>query len=153
MTHLKSLTFTVAPRKASSNPTLVRRERMVARLEEQRQLARDPSFAPVSHKRKRQPDGSFVQIERRRLLKPWWRKDDAGSLILTVRCGLRSIEFEKGKSGIVVGSEKDLDTVLATLVAAVNAGELDTMLQTASRDVRTRVAAKAKKGASKQAGA
>ena len=38
MAHLKSLTFTVAPRQISRNPKLVRRQRLIDRLEEQQKL-------------------------------------------------------------------------------------------------------------------
>ena len=42
MNHLKSLSFTGVP-KGAGNPTVTRRAKLVARLEEQRALAVDPS--------------------------------------------------------------------------------------------------------------
>ena len=39
MAHLKSLTFSVAPQQIARNPKLVRRQRLIDRLEEQQKLA------------------------------------------------------------------------------------------------------------------
>ena len=44
MSHLKSLTLTVAPHQIERNPKLVRRQRLIERLEEQQKLAADPTF-------------------------------------------------------------------------------------------------------------
>ena len=47
---------------------------------------------------------------------------------LTVRYGFKPIEFEKGKAGVTVPSKEKLVGVLDTMIAAVRAGELDTIL-------------------------
>jgi hypothetical protein len=57
--------------------------------------------------------------------------DEHGNVVLTVRSGFKILEFEKGKPGIVVGSVDKLDGVLATLISAARAGELDPMLEQA----------------------
>ena len=44
MSHLKSLTLTVAPHQIERNPKLLRRQRLIERLEEQQKLAADPTF-------------------------------------------------------------------------------------------------------------
>jgi|LakMenEpi03Aug12_release.lakeMendotaPanAssembly.Ray.scaffolds.fasta_scaffold734487_1 hypothetical protein len=132
MSNLKSLTFTaVAP--LSNDPKVIRRQRLIERLEEQRTLAKDPSYAPMVRRWKKADDGSRVSVEQTRRLKPWWRKDANGNLILTVKSGLKTLEFEKGKTGIAVGSVERLETVFATLIAAVRAGELDAALAAATR--------------------
>ena len=46
MTALKSLTFTTLP-KSTVNPTLDRRTKIIARLEEQKVLLRDPTYMRV----------------------------------------------------------------------------------------------------------
>jgi len=46
MTSLKSLTLTTLP-KSSVNPTLDRRTKIIARLEEQKALLRDPTYTRV----------------------------------------------------------------------------------------------------------
>ena len=48
MAHLKSLTFTVAPQHITRNPKLVRRQRLIDRLEEQQKLVADPAYRHFS---------------------------------------------------------------------------------------------------------
>ena len=38
----------------------------------------------------------------RKRVSPWWREDVLGNIALTVRVGGRAIEFEKGKTAILV---------------------------------------------------
>ena len=49
----------------------------------------------------------------------------AGNVVLTVRYGVRPIEFEKGKAAIAVGKRDKLVPTLETVFTAVEAGELD----------------------------
>ena len=48
-----------------------------------------------------------------------------GTVGLTVRYGAKAIEFEKGKTAIVVPNKDQLVATLDTVIAAVKAGELD----------------------------
>ena len=129
MSNLKSLTFTILPQQFANHPKFARRRRLIERLEEQRQLAKDPTFTPVTKRWRKTAEGSSVLVDHHRRLHPWWRADEKGFVILTVRSGLKRLEFEKGKSAIVVGSMERLDGVFATLIAAVGAGELDGLLE------------------------
>ena len=133
MNTLKSLTFVPAPPKNPNNPTFHRRERLVQRLQEQLQLAKDPSFAPVITRWKKSEDGLKRPIEHHRRIKPWWRVDEKGFVVLTVRYGFKPLEFEKGKAAIAVGTLEKLEGVLTTLIAATRAGELDGLLELTKR--------------------
>jgi hypothetical protein len=115
MAYLSSLSFTTAPQK-SYDPKLVRRQRLIDRLEDQKRLAADPSYIPVGRRWKKNPDGSKSIFDHYRRIKPWWTTDAAGTVILTIRAGLRVLEFEKGKPGIVVGALERLEAVLDTLI-------------------------------------
>ena len=44
MSHLKSLTLTVSPQQIARNPKLIRRQKLVDRLEDQLKLAKDPTY-------------------------------------------------------------------------------------------------------------
>jgi hypothetical protein len=101
-------------------------------LEEQRLLAKDPSFNAISKRWKKAADGSKTLVDHSRRLKPWWQADDKGFVVLTVRSGFKALEFEKGKAAIAVGALDRLDAVLSTLIAATKAGELDAALEAAS---------------------
>jgi len=78
------------------------------------------------------PDGIKQPVDRHRRVKPWWKADGSGNLVLVLKSGLKTIEIEKGKPGIVVGPVARLETVLTTLIAAAKAGELDAALELAS---------------------
>ena len=132
MTHLKSLTFTVSPQQIARNPKLIRRQKLVDRLEDQLRLAKDPSYAPVIRRWKRSEDGPKVPVDLHRQVRPWWRADGAGNLVLVLRSGLKMLELEKGKPAVVVGSPDKLQSVLETLIAAARAGELDSALEAAA---------------------
>ena len=132
MAHLKSLTFTVAPQQIARNPKLVRRQRLIDRLEEQQKLAADPTFTVLVCRWLKDPDGIKQPVDRHRRVKPWWKADGSGNLVLVLKSGLKTIEIEKGKPGIVVGALGRLEAVLTTLIAAAKAGELDGALEAAS---------------------
>ena len=129
MNSLKSLTFVVAPPKTISNPTTFRRERLVHRLQEQLQLAKDPAFAPVVTRWKRGDGGGTPPVDPPRRIKPWWKVDGNGFAVLSVRYGFKTLEFEKGKGAIAAGTIEKLEGVLTTLIAATRAGELDGVLE------------------------
>ena len=141
MNHLKSLAFVTLP-KAIHDPRINRREKLIARLEEQRKLDEAPSYAQTIKQWKKAPDGSRTLTERPARLKPWWKQDADGKVFLTVRAGLHPIEFEKGKTAISIGSLDRLDDVLSTLIAATSAGELDTFLELAAAKKPTKKAGK-----------
>ena len=145
MTHLASLSFTTAPQK-SYDPKLVRRQRLIDRLEDQKRLAADPTFIPVDRRWKKNPDGSKSIFDHYRRIKPWWTTDAAGTVVLTVKAGLKVLEFEKGKPGIAVGPLDRLESVLDTLIAATQAGELDRFLEP-PKDVQRQSVPKVRKAA------
>lgn len=143
MNSLKSLTFVPAPPKTPHNPTFYRRERLLQRLQEQLQLLKDPSYAPLIKRWKKGEDGVKRPVDHIRRVKPWWRVDEKGFTVLTVRYGFKPLEFEKGKAAIAVGTVEKLESVLTTLIAATRSGELDAFLE-ASKGLGK---AKAKKAA------
>ena len=60
---LKSFTFVPQP-KPSSDPLIIKRERMVARLEDQRNLLADPNFVRTVKRWERREGGEKVLVER-----------------------------------------------------------------------------------------
>ena len=55
----------------------------------------------------------------------WWKRQDDGKLLLTVRYGAKAIEFEQGKDAVLLADVRELVAVLPKLIAATGAGELD----------------------------
>ena len=147
MAHLKSLTFTVAPQHITRNPKLVRRQRLIDRLEEQQKLAADPAFTVLVRRWVKDPGGIKQPVDRQKRVKPWWKVDGIGNLVLVLKSGLKTIEIEKGKPGIVVGAPGRLEAVLTTLLAAAKAGELDGALEAAGGSGDGRGVPRAKRAA------
>jgi hypothetical protein len=101
MSFMKSLTLTAAP-KANRDPVLSRRERLVARLTEQKELISNPALVrTVQQTVKRDGVRTVVEIQRR--VRPWWRTDEKGQLVLFVQAGWKLLEFEKGKTASLLG--------------------------------------------------
>jgi uncharacterized protein DUF6641 len=124
---LKTLTFTTLP-KRNANPTLDRRMKIIARLEEQKLLLNDPTYARIVRKWAKNEAGEKSVVEKRKRVLPWWNAHPNGSYVFFVRSGWKPIEFEKNKSGIAVSSLDKLPLVIDTLITAVRNGELDTQL-------------------------
>ena len=121
---LKSLTFGVMSR-GSQNPVLARRSKLIHRLEQQKRLAQDANFVITVSKWVRNEAGNKELVQLQKRVRPWWREDALVTVGLTVRYGAKALEFEKGKSSIIVPNKDQLVATLDTLIAGVKAGELD----------------------------
>ena len=128
---LKSLSFTTLPA-TSANPTLDRRARIIARLEEQKILLADPNYTRTVRSWVKK-DGERTPVEKQQRVLPSWRLAANGSYLFFVRIGQRPLEFDKGKSAIAVPSLDKLPPVIDALIAAVRNGELDEQLAQASK--------------------
>ena len=129
---LKSFTFVPQP-KPNSDPLIIKRERMVARLEDQRNLLADPNFVRTVKRWERREGGEKVLVERPLRTSRWWQPDANGGYVMTVKIGSKRIEFEKGKAAIAVGSLEKLPAVIDALIKAARAGELDEQLKQSSK--------------------
>jgi len=144
MSIVKSFTFSPLPQRQRLDPRLLRRSKLIDKLEEQRKLSKDPNFTSIRRQWRRNADGTKELFEVAHRPKQWWRTDSKGSVVLSVRYGFSQLEFEKGKPGIHVGKQERLDAVLTALVEAVRNGEVDALLDTASRSTTPKRAAKEK---------
>ncbi len=123
---LKNLTFTSVPVR-SHDPVAVRRAKLVSRLEEQRLLLQNPSYVRTVQRWAGKGD-ERRQVEKQQRVRPWWRADSSGSLVMSVFYGAKPIEFEKGKAGIAVASRDKLPALVDALVGAAKAGEFDELM-------------------------
>lgn len=120
---LKSLSFTALP-KSANDPVHMRRAKFIARLEEQKLLLSDPKHVRTVQ-RWTKVNGERQATTKQQAVRPWWKTDASGHVVMSIKFGSRPIEFEKGKAGIVVGSKDKLPAVIDALIGAVRAGELD----------------------------
>jgi hypothetical protein len=120
---LKSLSFTAIP-KDTNDPVHIRRAKFIMKLEEQKQLLQDPGYVRTVH-RTTEIDGQKQVVVRKQRVKPWWKTDPSGQIVMSIKFGTKPIEFEKVKASILVPSKDKLPTVINALIEAVRAGELD----------------------------
>ncbi len=103
---LKSLSFTALP-KSGNDPVQMRRAKFMAKLEEQKQLLKDPNHVRTIH-RWTKVNGERQAIAKQQAIRPWSKTDASGQVVMSVKFGAKPIEFERGKAGIVVGSKEKL---------------------------------------------
>ncbi|UQR63497.1 hypothetical protein LRP30_43500 [Bradyrhizobium sp. C-145] len=120
---LKSLSFTALP-KAGNDPVQMRRTKFITKLEEQKLLLNDPNHVRTVQ-RWTKVNGERQATTKQQAVRPWWKTDASGQVVMAIKFGAKPIEFEKGKAGIVVGSKDKLPAVIDALIGAVRAGELD----------------------------
>jgi hypothetical protein len=106
---------------------------LIVRLQQKIALVQDPQFTLTRQKWIADENGVKQLRELRKRVRAWWRTDPTGAVVLTVRYGAKPIEFEKGKAAIAVGKKEKLIPTIETVIAAVQAGELDTVLEQMSK--------------------
>ena len=144
MTSFKTLTFTQLPKLTAADPVIHRRNKLIVRLQQQIALAQDPQFTLTRQKWIADETGVKQLRELRKRVRAWWRTDPTGAVVLTVRYGAKPIEFAPGKAAIAVGKKEKLTSTLETVIAAVEANELDGVLAQMSKSA---VVTKGKKAA------
>jgi hypothetical protein len=137
MTALKSLTFTALP-KPSANPTLDRRAKIIARLEEQKLLLKEPTYMRSVRYRAKNDSSETTIAEKKQRVLPWWTSTPSGAYVFFIRAAWKPVEFEKGKAAIAVPSLEKLPSIIDTLIAAIRNGELDEQLAQASKQANPR---------------
>jgi len=134
MKTLKGLTFS-APPAAQKNSVAVRRAKLINRLQQQKLLAENPLHVRVVQRWMIQDNGIKAPVEVSKRVRPWWRAEDAGTLYFKVRYGAKPLEFEKGKSAILIKDKSSLVTTIDLLIEAIRVGELDDQLAPQTRPV------------------
>lgn len=147
MNTLASLKLVAAKRPTDIPPVVKRRNRLIAKIWEQTELAKSAldGKAYVSlHMRtvKDLETGDVRRVETPKRIKAWWFTADNGKVCLSVKYGAKILELAKGKSAIEVGSMAELIPTLDTLKAAVAAGDLDVQMESASGSLRAGFAKK-----------
>jgi hypothetical protein len=127
MSFLKTLTFTSA-NELTPSPIEQKRHKLISKLKDQLELLENSDLT-VTRKRWIKVDGEKVLEQKTVPVRPWWTKTLDGRVVLVVRSGLKKVEFEKGKTAIVLPSFDDLPKVLEGLIDAISKGELDHFLE------------------------
>lgn len=139
MSHLKALKLTSAvPVRATIDPVQRAREKMIATLAEQKEMAEAKIagrvFAPTHMVRRKNAEGQRVEVEAPKRVRQGWFTDGIGKVFFAIRYAGKNIEFAKDKNAIEVGELAGLPAIIDTLMEAVRAGELDAQLTAAAAE-------------------
>jgi len=126
---LKSLTFAPLPKLTASDPVVQRRSKLITRLQQQIALVNDSNYTIARQKWVAGDNGVKELRELPKKVRPWWRTDAAGNIVFLVRYGARVVELAKGMHAVMVGKKDKLIPTIETVIAAVQAGELDAALE------------------------
>lgn len=137
MSALTALKLVSAKKPIAMPPIVIRRNKLSAKLWEQIELAKSQStgkpFVVTRNRTVKDVESGLakvVVVPKR--LRPWWWMSEAGKVCVSIRYGSKVLELAKGKAAVEVASPEDLIKTLETIRGAVEAGELDTQIETAS---------------------
>ena len=121
---------------------VIRRNKLATKLWEQINLAQSQldgkPFVVMKYRSIKDAEtGLRKQVEVPKRIKPWWFQSEQGKVCVSVKYGSWTIELAKGKPSVEVASGEDLVKVLTAIKAAVEAGELDSQIETASSSLRS----------------
>ena len=132
MTVLTSMNLVAYERESARDPKILRRKKLIAKIEEQIQLATDPNFQPMKTKWIKDEYGSDQKVTVPKRVKRWWNENLDGTVVLTIRYGSKPLELAKGKAGIAVENDGAVVPALEQIKAGVAAGDLDSLLKAQS---------------------
>lgn len=127
------LNFVSLPKNFRNDPVMKRREKMLSQLEQQRNLAQDPSYTIVQQRWVKDENGVKQPVERHKQIKRWWLRNGMGDCLLIIRYGSRVLELQKGKAAIDTGGEANLVAVIEEIMRMTKEGELDGLLMDVQR--------------------
>ena len=132
MTVLDTLNFVAFIPLQNNNPIAVRRRKLMAKIDEQIQLAANKDYTPTQQKWVTDEHGNQRKVEvakRVKRVKRWWTASVNGKINLVVRYGSKPLEFAKGKNAIELVSEAEVADALAKVREAAELGELDALIE------------------------
>ncbi len=140
MSALTTLKLSAVKKSQSTSPASLRRNKLSKKIWEQIELAKAQAtggnFTTSRFRNIKNDDGTSRSVELHKRVRAWWWTTENGKLALNLRYGARVIEIAKGKSAVEIGNASDLVPTLELLKKAVEGGELDAAIETASIKLR-----------------
>lgn len=128
MTIIASLKLVEFKPQAAQGRIFVRRRKLVEKIEQQINLASDPSYAPTKLIWAADESGVQQRREVAKRIKRWWVENMDGSAQLTIRYGSKPLEIVKDKNAIACESVAVIANILESIKQSVIDGEFDTIL-------------------------
>lgn len=139
MSTLNTLKLVAAKPQRENNPVIQRRQKLLAKLDEQIALAAAKAagtvYTAMRSKRVKDANGNVSVVQQPKRLKAWFWAVDGGKVCVAVKYGNKVVELAKGRTAVET-TAAELGAVLATVKKAVEAGELDTQIEAVSAGVR-----------------
>ena len=139
MSALNALKLVAAKQQRENNPVVQRRNKLLAKLDEQIALAaakkNGTEYVPMRSKRVKDDAGNVSVVQQPKRVKAWFWGVEGGKVCVAVRYGNKVIELAKGKSAVET-TAGELAAVLNTIKKAVEQGELDVQIEAVSAGVR-----------------
>jgi hypothetical protein len=143
-TLLSTLKLVTATRATHISPVIQRRQKLIAKIDEQICLATAAMDGTTyqSTKFKNVVNAETGETEYKQVakkLRTWWWRNEAGKVNLVVRYGARIIELAKGKNSIELENEAAILPTLDLIRKAAEAGELDEAITRVSKVIELKL--------------
>ncbi|MBJ7377059.1 DUF6641 family protein [Sphingobium sp.] len=141
MSILKTLKLTAATRNVTLTPEQVLRGKLVSYLNEQKALAEaeigGTTFSATKRVTRTNEAGEKVRVDAPRHVRRGWFTDAAGKMFFQIRYGSKPLELARGMNAVEVENLAELPSLIASIIEAINAGELDVQAKAANADRKT----------------
>ena len=137
---LAALKLTAARKPRALPDAVNRRNKLLSKLKEQRELALAQSegrtYVPRRLRTIRDTDGNRTVREVPVRIKPWWWTGEKNETLLSVFYGSKTLELGKGKTAVEIANPRELVNTLDVLIIATQNAELDAQIDSASCKLR-----------------
>ena len=138
---LATLKLTTARKPRALPDVIKRRNKLLQKLTEQRELAlaqhEGRVYAPKRLRAVRDVStGERTVREMPVRIKAWWWTGEKNETLLSIFYGNKTLELAKGKTAIEIADSKQLVAVIDTVIAATQNAELDVLIEAASIKLR-----------------
>lgn len=145
MNALAKLNFKTVTKTTQRDPVIVRRDKLVAGLKEQKLVyaaaLEGKEHRVERHKWMNNEQGERVLVKTHRRVRPWFFEQDGGWYV-QCRYGARVIAADGTNNAVFVKTLKEVEPVLDAFIAAASSGELDgAIAKTAERQPRRKLGA------------
>ena len=139
MSTLNTLKLVAAKPQRENNPVIQRRQKLLAKLDEQIALAAAKAagtvYTAMRSKRVKDANGNVSVTQQPKRLKAWFWALDGGKVCVAVKYGNKVVELAKGRTAVET-TAAELTATLAVLRKAVESGEIDAQIEAVSAGVR-----------------
>ena len=138
---LATLKLTTARKPRALPDVIKRRNKLLQKLTEQRELAlaqhEGRVYAPKRLRAVRDVStGERTVREMPVRIKAWWWTGEKNETLLSIFYGSKTLELAKGKTAIEIADSKQLVAVIDTVISATQNAELDVLIEAASIKLR-----------------